>query len=164
MRWTVGMLALLSTIGGFLQFSPVWHPLTTWLEPVTPALVDPTGSQEAVASIVAVGVGLIGIAVAWAIYAAKRREAPKPVRAFEKKFYWDELYDWLWYYPADLVSRGLYALVERPLIAGSMSAVTAAFGLGSTELGRAQNGLVRTYALALAGSVAILAIVFVSVR
>ena len=27
MRWTVGTLALLSVIGGFLQFAPFWHPL-----------------------------------------------------------------------------------------------------------------------------------------
>src|SRR5207248_9186915 len=102
--------------------------------------------------------GLAGIWVAWAIYSSKRLVAPEPVRAFERKFYWDELYDWLAYYPADLVSRGFYTIVERPLIAGSLSAVGGGFGLGSRELGRAQNGLIRTYALAIAGSVAILAV------
>ena len=34
MRWTVAVLAVLSAIGGFLQFAPLWHPLTDWLEPV----------------------------------------------------------------------------------------------------------------------------------
>src|SRR5438477_192992 len=34
MRWTVGALALLSLIGGFLQFAPLWHPLSTCLGPV----------------------------------------------------------------------------------------------------------------------------------
>ena len=29
-------------------------------------------------------------------YAAKTLKVPKPVKLFEKKFYWDELYDWLW--------------------------------------------------------------------
>jgi hypothetical protein len=36
--------------------------------------------------------------------------------------------------------------------------------LGSRELGRAQNGLVRSYALALAGGLAVLAVVFLAAR
>jgi NADH-quinone oxidoreductase subunit L len=164
MRWTVGLLGLLAAVGGFLQFSPVWHPLTDWLSSVAPPFVDATNTQEAIASVWAVLLGLAGIGIAWLIYGAKSMAAPAPVRAFEKKFYWDELYDWLWYHPSDLVARGFYAVVEQPLIAGSLSAVGAGFGLGSRELGQAQNGLVRTYALALAGGVAILAVVFLSVR
>jgi len=164
MRWTVGVLALLAWVGGFLQFAPVWHPLTNWLAPVAAPVADATNTQEAIASVLAVLLGLAGIGIAWALYSAKRYPVPRTVRLFERKFYWDELYNWLWYHPADLVSRGFYAFVEQPLIAGSLSAVPRGFGLGSTELGRAQNGLVRSYALALAGGVAILAVVFLSVR
>jgi NADH:ubiquinone oxidoreductase subunit 5 (subunit L)/multisubunit Na+/H+ antiporter MnhA subunit len=86
------------------------------------------------------------------------------VKLFEKKFYWDELYDLLWYRSSDLLTRGLYALVERPLIAGSITAVTGAVGVGSRELSVAQNGLVRTYALALASGLAILTVVFLAAR
>ena len=107
---------------------------------------------------------MAGIFVAWAIYAAKRVKAPSAVKLFEQKFYWDELYDVLWYRSSDLLARGFNAVVERPLIAGSMSAVTGAVGLGSRELSLAQTGLVRTYALALAGGLAILAVVFLAVR
>ena len=64
----------------------------------------------------------------------------------------------------DLIARGLYALVERPLIGGSISAVTGTAGLGSRELARAQTGLVRSYALALAGGLAVLAVVFLAAR
>jgi NADH-quinone oxidoreductase subunit L len=164
MRWTVGGLALLSAIGGFLQFTPVWHPLSDWLAPVAAPIVEAKSWQEALASALAVGLGLAGIALAWAMYAAKRMPVPKPARALERKLYWDELYDWLAYYPTDLLARGLDTLVEKPLIGGSLSVVTGGFGLGSRELGRAQNGLVRSYALAIAGGVAILAIVFLTVR
>jgi NADH-quinone oxidoreductase subunit L len=164
MRWTVGVLAALSAIGGWLQFAPVWHPLSDWLAPVARPIAEATNGQEAFASILAVVLGLAGIGVAWAIYSAKRVAAPKPVRLFERKFYWDELYDWLWYHPADLVSRGLALVVERPLIAGSLAAVGQGLGLGSIELGRAQTGLVRTYALALAAGVAVLAVVFLAAR
>jgi NADH-quinone oxidoreductase subunit L len=164
MRWTVGVLALLSVIGGFLQFAPFWHPLTSWLDPIDRPLVEPTSTQEWIASGVALAVGLSGIGLAWAIYYAKRIPAPSSVKLFEKKFYWDELYDLVWYRSADLLTRGLYAFVERPLIAGSISAVTGAFGLGSRELSVAQNGLVRTYALALASGLAVLTVVFLAVR
>ena len=164
MRWTVGMLALLSVVGGFLQFAPFWHPLTTWLEPVARPLGEPSNTQEWFASGLAIAVGLAGIFAAWTIYAAKRAKAPRAVKLFERKFYWDELYDVVWYRSADLLTRGLYAVVERPLIAGSLSAVTGAFGLGSRELSIAQTGLVRTYALALASGLAILTVVFMVAR
>jgi NADH-quinone oxidoreductase subunit L len=164
MRWTVGVLAVLSTVAGFIQFSPFWTPFSTWLDPVAAAIVEPTNTQEYVTMAVSVACGLAGIFVAWAIYAAKRVEAPAPVKLFERKFYWDELYDLVWYRSSDLLARGLYAFVERPLIAGSMSAVAGAFGLGSRELSIAQTGLVRSYALALASGLAILAVVFLAVR
>jgi NADH-quinone oxidoreductase subunit L len=164
MRWTVGVLTLLALVGGWLQFGPVWHPLSTWLEPVARPIAEATNREEAFGSILAVALGLAGMGVAWALYSAKRVRVPKPVVAFERKFYWDELYDVLWYRTSDLVSRGLAFLVERPLIGGSLLELTRSFGLGSRQLGRVQNGLVRSYALALVGGMAILAVVFLSVR
>jgi NADH-quinone oxidoreductase subunit L len=164
MLWTVGTLALLSVIGGWLQFAPIWHPLSTWLGPVAGSLVEPTNAQEGATSAIAIVVGLAGIAVAWVVYAAGRVPAPRSLPALEKKFYWDELYDAVWYRTSDLGARALYALVEAPFIGGSITAVAGAVGLGSRELSVAQNGLVRSYALALAGGLAVLAVVFLAVR
>jgi NADH-quinone oxidoreductase subunit L len=164
MLWTVGVLAVLSCIGGLLQFAPSWEPLSNWLDPVDAPTAVATGWEEWVASGLSLTVGLIGIYIAWSIYAVKRRRAPKPVTLFEKKFYWDEVYDLVWYRSADALTRGLYAFVERPLIAGSLTAVTAAFGLGSRELSTAQNGLVRSYVLALASGIAVLTVVFLAAR
>jgi NADH-quinone oxidoreductase subunit L len=164
MVWPVATLAGLSVVGGFLQFAPVWHPLTDWLAPVAAPLTEPTGTQEWVTSAAAIAIGLAGIGVAWAIYGSKRVRAPRALPLIEKKFYWDELYDLLWYRAGDLAARGLYALVEAPLIGGSIAAVTGAVGLGSRELSIAQNGLVRSYALALTGGLAILAVVFLAAR
>jgi NADH-quinone oxidoreductase subunit L len=164
MLWPVGILAVLAAVGGFLQFAPIWHPLTDWLEPVARPIVEPTNAQEWITSAIAVAIGLAGIGVAWAIYAAKRVTAPRALPLLEHKFYWDELYDVLWYRTSDALARGLYTLVEAPLIGGSIAAVTGAVGLGSRELSLAQNGLVRSYALALAGGLAVLAVVFLAVR
>jgi NADH-quinone oxidoreductase subunit L len=164
MLWTVAVLAVLAVIGGWLQFAPLWTPLTTWLEPVAAPTVEPTDAQEWITSVVGVAVGLTGIAIAWAMYSAKRIKVPKPVTLFEKKFYWDELYDAVFYRGAELVTQAFYSLIEKPLIAGSLTAVSAFFGLGSRDLSHVQNGLVRSYALALTGSVAVLAVVFLVAR
>ena len=72
MRWTVGVLAVLSTVAGFIQFSPFWTPFSTWLDPVAAAIVEPTNTQEYITMVVSVACGLAGIFVAWTIYAAKR--------------------------------------------------------------------------------------------
>src|SRR5579884_1677923 len=34
MTSTVAALAVLAAVGGFIQFSPFWDPITKWLEPV----------------------------------------------------------------------------------------------------------------------------------
>jgi NADH-quinone oxidoreductase subunit L len=82
----------------------------------------------------------------------------------ERKFYFDELYDGLFYRPAALAAERWRADIEEPIV------LAAGPDLGETahELGRGtrrlQTGLLRTYALALAGGLAVLAIVFLSVR
>jgi NADH-quinone oxidoreductase subunit L len=164
MLWTVGTLGVLSVVGGLLQFAPVWHLLSTWLDPVDAPIAEATNAQEWVTSALAILIGLAGIGLAWAMYGAKRVKVPRSLRLFEKKFYWDELYDLIWYRTGDLVARGFYALVETPLIGGSIAAVTGVVGLGSHELSAAQSGLVRSYALALAGGLAVLTVVFLAVR
>ncbi len=164
MMWPVAILGVLSCVAGFLQFAPLWEPFTRWLSPVAAPIAVPTNAQEWITSIIAVAIGLAGIGVAWLIYGAKRVTAPKTLPLFANKFYWDELYDQLWYRTSDAFAKELYAVVELPIIGGSIAAVTDAFGLGSRELSLAQTGLVRTYALALATGLAILAVVFLAVR
>jgi NADH-quinone oxidoreductase subunit L len=164
MLWPVGTLAVLSCIGGLLQFAPLWSPLTTWLDPVAAPLAEPSSWQEGASSALAVGLGLAGIAVAWAVYGTKRVAAPRALPILQKKFYFDELYDLVWYRTSDGLARALAAVVELPLIGGSIAVVTETLGLSSRELSLAQNGLVRSYALALAGGLAVLAVVFLSVR
>ncbi|HTY92416.1 MAG TPA: NADH-quinone oxidoreductase subunit L, partial [Steroidobacteraceae bacterium] len=75
----VGVLAVLSTVGGFIQWAPLWTPFTTWLDPVARPIVEASNAQEWATSAVAMLVGLTGIGIAWAIYGAKRVAAPKPL-------------------------------------------------------------------------------------
>jgi len=167
MTATVGILTVLAAIGGFLQFAGVWTAISNWLDPVARPLVEASGTQEALSSVLAVLLGLAGIWIAWLIYAVRRvsasRYAPWQV-VLEHKFYFDELYDRLFYRPAVLLATSLYRLVERPLVLGSINELVRAvreLGLGT---GRIQTGLVRTYALSIAASVAVVTVVFLAVK
>jgi NADH-quinone oxidoreductase subunit L len=167
MTWTVGILAVLATFGGWIQFADLWTPVSNWLDPVAEPLVAATGTQEAVSSILAVVLGLAGISIAWAIYAERRVRAPRIARLqtlLEHKFYFDELYDLLFYRPAVLLATGLFRLVEQPLVLGSIRELARAMREAGQGTGRLQTGLVRTYALSIAASLAIVTVVFVAVR
>jgi NADH-quinone oxidoreductase subunit L len=164
MVWTVTVLAVLSVVGGFLQFAPKWHPLSDWLSQVATPFTEATNRDEYVASACAIVLGLAGIGLAWVLYSAKTMSVPKTLPILEHKFYWDELYDALFYRPSQALAFALARFVERPLIGGSIGELARGFGLGSRGLGRAQNGLVRSYALALGVGLTVLVVVFLSVR
>jgi NADH-quinone oxidoreductase subunit L len=164
---TVAVLAVLSVIGGWLQFAPLWHPVETWLQTVAEPVVSPTSWHEAISSALAFVLGLAGIAAAWLVYGTRRVAVPRLAfaqRTFERKFYFDELYDALFYATSAWIARMLGRAVEQPLIAESGPDIAN----DTREIGglvaRAQTGLLRTYALAIASSVAVLAIVFVAVK
>jgi NADH-quinone oxidoreductase subunit L len=165
----VGLLTVLSVIGGWLQFSPFWHPLTDWLEPVarTLAVAEPTNTQEAIASIAAVLLGLAGIGVAWALYGRGEVAMPRlPAlqRTLEHKLYFDEAYDALFYKPAAALAVWLRRDFEEPVIL----ATGTDLGDGALEVGegvsRVQTGLLRTYVFFLGTGAAIVGLVFLVVR
>jgi NADH-quinone oxidoreductase subunit L len=164
---TVAVLTVLSVIGGWIQFAPLWHPVETWLQVVAEPLVSPANWQEAVSSALAFVLGLGGIGVAWLLYGARRRAVPRAAfaqRTIEHKLYFDELYDALFYKPAVFLANALGAWIERPLILGSSRQIgDEARDIGS-RFARLQTGLLRTYVLAIASSLAVLAIVFVAVK
>ena len=163
----VGVLTVLAALGGFFQFGGVWTAVSNWLDPVAQPLVEPSGAQEAVSSVLAVALGLAGIGLAWWIYGAKKAEVPRAPALqtlFERKFYFDELYDALFYRPAVFLALMLGGWIERPLIFGSVRELSEGVrGLG-LETRRLQTGLVRSYALAIAASLAVVTVVFLAVR
>jgi NADH-quinone oxidoreductase subunit L len=161
----VGILSVLAVIGGWIQFAPFWHPLTGWLEPAarTLGVAEPTNTQEAIASIAAVALGLAGIGVAWVLYGARRRAVPRvPAlqRALEHKLYFDELYDALFYRPAGALANLWRRDVEESFVlAAGPDIGETAFDAGR-GVRRLQTGLLRTYVFFLGTGMAVLAIVF----
>jgi NADH-quinone oxidoreductase subunit L len=161
--WTmllpVGILAVLATVGGWIQFPPHWEPITDWLAPVAPSLAGavPSSTQETITSVVTVLVGLAGIAVAWAVYSERRIAIPAAPfwrRLFENKFYFDWLYDRIFYAPSAWLAIALRREFEEPVV------LQTGPDLGDTTLAtgslvrRIQTGLLRTYVLFLAAGAA----------
>jgi NADH-quinone oxidoreductase subunit L len=167
MLWPVGVLGLGALVAGWIQFAPFWHPVSDFLSSVAEPLVEPSGWQELTASALAMGFGLAGIGVAWLYYGARRAVVPRlPAleSALVHKFWFDEVYDLAFYRPAATLARFLLREVEAPLVHGTTAEIGETATFAARRLHRAQTGLLRTYVLAMAGSLAILAIVFVAVR
>jgi NADH-quinone oxidoreductase subunit L len=171
--WTmlvpVGILTVLSAVGGWIQFGSYWHPLTSWLEPAarTLGIAEPTTTQEWVSTALALGLGLAGMGLAYAIYGVRRVAVPRlPAvqRALEHKLYFDEAYDALFYRPAAAVAALLRRGVEDPFV------LAAAPDFGEVTLDaarvvrRMQTGMLRTYVFFLGTGMAVVAIVFLVVR
>jgi NADH-quinone oxidoreductase subunit L len=161
----VGVLAVLATVGGWLQWSPQWHPFTDWLAPSAPTLAQaaPSTTQEYYTSAATVIAGVAGIVVAWAIYSERRIAIPRAPflqRLFEEKFYFDALYDRIFYAPAAALAVGLKRELEDPVILQTGPDV----GETTLEAGglvrRIQTGFLRTYVLFLAAGAAAVVLAF----
>jgi NADH-quinone oxidoreductase subunit L len=167
MLWPVVVLAVLSVVGGWIQFDDLWTPVTNFLSVSAEPIVEATHTQEIVSSVFAVLFGLGGIAVAWSIYGARRTEVPHEPRvqaALENKLWFDDLYDLVFYRPAVWLAKAWTRWIERPVILGSATELAVGTRESGRLAARAQTGLIRAYALALAGGIAVLLVVFISVR
>jgi NADH-quinone oxidoreductase subunit L len=165
----VGVLAVLAVIGGWIQFAPVWTPLTAWLEPVarTLGVAEPSSWQEGLSSALAVALGLAGVAVAYLVYGSGRVAVPRlPAlqRALEHKLYFDEAYDAMFYRPGVALAALLRRGVEEPVVLAAGTDIgETAFDAGRL-VRRLQTGLLRTYVLFLGTGMAVVAIVFLVAR
>ena len=162
----VGVLAVLATIGGLVVIPGVWEPFLHWIDETAEPLVQATVAEDYGTSAIAVSLGLIGFFVARRAFHAGRQLVTNPGiwRVLEHKFYFNELYDALFYRPAAALSVALRRNVEEPVVERSLDEI----GLGTIQVGgevaRVQSGLLRTYAVAIAFAVAVLVVVFVAVR
>jgi NADH-quinone oxidoreductase subunit L len=167
MAWPVAILAVLSTIGGFLAVPGGWNAVDTWLEPVAPSIPEVSGVTLAFSVIAALALAVAGIWLAYRLYgrpsekpAELRRSYPWAARTAEHKFYFDEAYDLAFYEPADRTAVGLTRYVESPLVLRPLAGVGGGVRSLSGRVATAQTGRVRSYVLAVAGGLAVLAVVF----
>jgi len=167
MAWPVAVLAVLAVVGGLLQIPGVWHAVDDWIHPVAESIEEASGATAILSALAALGLSLAGIAVAWILYRRPsraperaRRTAPWAAQLLENRFFVDEAYDVYFYEPASRGASFLHRFVERPVFLTTLGDLGASVRGGGRRLGTAQNGVVRSYAFAVAAGAAVLLVVF----
>ena len=112
------VLAVLAAIGGLVVIPGVWEPFLHWSEETGEALVHPSVAQDYLTSVLAVGLGLVGLYLARRAFLSGRQlvTEPRAWRVLEHKFYFDEAYDALFYRPAAAIAVALRRNVEEPVV------------------------------------------------
>jgi NADH-quinone oxidoreductase subunit L len=166
MMLPVAILSIGAIVVGFLDVPGVISAFANWINSAAEPLVEPTTAQDYETSFVAVTLGVLGGLVAWFAF-KKGREivtSRELWTVFANKFYFDEIYDVLFSRPAQLVATQLRERVEEPVVQGSLGEIGGGVEEVAGGTARLQTGLLRSYALVLVASVAVLVVVFVAVR
>lgn len=176
--WTmaapVAVLAVLAAIGGWLQVPGGWGAIHDWLEPVLADVAEPleaTHTGEWVTGIVSTVVALVGIGVAWWLFAADpargRRLGARlagPRGVLEDAYRFDEMYEQAVIQPGRDLGDAVLKGVEPAGVQGIVVTATESVRGAAVGLRAAQTGLVRTYVWAVTFGAVIVGIVFVLVR
>jgi NADH-quinone oxidoreductase subunit L len=168
----VAILTVGAAVGGWIEIPGVWEAMTTWLDPVVaggplgPAEV--THSAEWITGIASTLVALLGIGVAWKIFGqgpARRLElagvARGPRSVLQDGYRFDDIFEGTVTLPTKQIGEVFLTKVEprgaQGLVDGASGAVTWISGV----ISRVEGGLVRGYAAAMVGGVAVLGLVAV---
>jgi NADH-quinone oxidoreductase subunit L len=167
MAWPVGVLAVLATVGGFLQVPGLWAGVTDWIDPVAPSVDEAGGLTFGFSLVVTLALSLAGIALAWRLWARPspvpervRLRYPWAARTLEERFFVDRAYDVAFYEPSARAAELGTRFVEQPVFLASLGDLGRGVRAVSGRLSTVQTGSVRSYALALAAGAAVIAVVF----
>jgi NADH-quinone oxidoreductase subunit L len=158
------VLAVLSTIGGFIGFPVIegWNQFNAFLSPVfaIPAKVAEAGHHSAGFEIgmmvVSIVIAVLGILAAYRMYIknpglpdqlAERYQAPYQMIAH--KYWVDEIYDFVFVGPLVRSSVFLWRIFDDILVDGTVNGVAAVVRGGSEVFKRLQTGNVQSYALSI---------------
>ncbi len=158
MRWPMAILGLLAIGGGLAGAEIVGRPLLRGLEHFFG--VAPLGGETSMGllTVLPVGVGVLGIAVALA-GTWRRRDLPLGLLGgfFRRGWFIEDLYQLVLLTPAKWVARVLASVVEVAVIDGAVNGLARFVGRTATALRAIQSGYVRAYATAiLVGTVLVL--------
>jgi NADH-quinone oxidoreductase subunit L len=166
---TIPLLALaaLSLFGGLLILND-W--IVDWLEPV----VGPREEHDLpltpwVMSLVTIVVVLVGVAIAYALFARQRIDAVAPRRvspitkAARADLYGDALNEAVLMRPGQYLTRSM-VYVDNRGVDGAVNGVAALVGGTSGRIRRWQSGFVRSYALSMLGGSAVIVLALLAVK
>ena len=158
MTFPLIVLALLSVVGGFIPFS----------EFVTPDKAGFEAHLNYPLAAIAVGVGAVGIVLAWVFYKKENSLSDKYAIAFgpfykwtSDKFYFDEIYLFV---TKKILFNGIsrpFAWFDRNVVDGTMNLIGNSTVKTSKKIKGLQSGKVQDYAFAFISGVVIIAIVFI---
>ncbi|MDR7555776.1 MAG: NADH-quinone oxidoreductase subunit L [Armatimonadota bacterium] len=149
MRWPMGVLAVLSVVGGVLGARVAGAPLLRALEPVLQVPAVEAHPPAGVLAAVSVAVAAAGLLVGSRTYRGRRDPSLGTLgAALEARWYVDALYDRMVVRPGHALARFLAGPVDLGVIDAAVNAV----GRTCARLGGAaralQTGYARQYALA----------------
>ncbi|MDR7567892.1 MAG: NADH-quinone oxidoreductase subunit L [Armatimonadota bacterium] len=159
MRWPMGVLLVLSAVGGFLGAKALGAPFDRFLAAAFEPEVKPSPESEAFGELVlglaSVGAALAGIAVGWLAYRGRRMpELGALGQALSRQWYVEDLYQAVLVRPARALARFCAQTVDLHWIDGAANGLAAMVGALGTGVRRWQTGYVRQYAaLFLVGTV-----------
>ena len=152
----VAILALLTTVGGFLQVNAGFHPGWKLVEDFLAPAVGPLGWEPRALEYLPTAATLLlagfTFFLAYFFYVRRRypvlsQRLPGLQRLLEHKFYVDELYDALFVRPLDRTAAGGDRLLEGPVIEGTVNEVGVAATSGAASLSLTESGYFRVYML-----------------
>lgn len=159
MKWSVGILAVLSVVAGWIFF-PHWqlHVLESSFRGLTlhPEAIDPLVAGLATA------MALLGGLLSWYLYGPNgvRREAERDLNApggiLLNMLYFDTLYDHLVVQPVKGLARFCAEIFDARLIDGAVNGLGELARAAGDSLRQMQTGFVRRYALTLFAGVALM--------
>ncbi len=157
----VAILAVLATVGGFIQTTALGFGPSV----VTDFLSSVVGPQRWEASPAVVAVGLVTMILATALFAAATRMrpwsafAPWAQRLLERKYYFDEIYDAAFVRPMDWVAGFALRDIERPVIDGAVVDTGLVARWSAGELSLTQSGYFRNYVLVFVAGAVVVAVI-----
>jgi NADH-quinone oxidoreductase subunit L len=159
----VTVLAIGATFIGWLQIPGGWHLVNDWLEPALIAApdIEPTAAGEWIVSLVSVGLALAAIVIAAWVFVLDPTRRTRLLRApagrdlLQDQYRFDDVYEEAVIQPGRDLGDVLTTTVERYGVQGSIEGVVRTVVDAGRGLRIVESGLVRSYAFAMIGGVAI---------
>src|SRR2546430_7560428 len=163
MMVAVGIVAILATVGGFIQTTAIGVGPST----VTNFLETAVGSQrwEGVGAEIAVTFLTMILATAlfaWALYSRPWSSyVPWAQRLLERKYYFDEIYDRAFVRPTDWIAGFALRDIERPVIDATVIDTGLIARAGASSLSLTQSGYFRNYVLVFVGGAVVAGVILI---